>query len=91
MPNPDRVGSIYNFTSPVEHTGCESCKKEIKEGGLATGQIPITGAILKDWKNDRIPELPSSGPFDEHTVEKYLAEKLSWKVITVSPIILVAS
>lgn len=74
---------MYNFTSPIEVTGCESCQKDKQQGGLATGQIPITGAILKDWQNIHIQEFPNDGPFNEQSIEAYLAEKLSWRIITV--------
>jgi tyrosinase len=83
LTNPDRVGSVYNFTSPIDVTGCENCQQEKRTGGLATGQVPITGAMLKDWQNIHIQEFPSDGPFDEHSIETYLAERLHWKIITV--------
>ncbi|KAK5468906.1 hypothetical protein LTR20_003253 [Exophiala xenobiotica] len=82
LTNPDRVGSVYNFTSPIDVTGCENCQHEKTTGGLATGQVPITGAMLKDWQNIHIQEFPSDGPFDEHSIETYLAERLHWKIIT---------
>ncbi len=83
LTNPDRVGSVYNFTSPIDVTGCGNCRQEKQQGGLATGQVPITGAMLKDWQNIHIHEFPSDGPFDEHSIETYLAAKLQWRIITV--------
>ncbi|KAK5431591.1 hypothetical protein LTR34_004710 [Exophiala xenobiotica] len=82
LTNPDRVGSVYNFTSPIDVTGCENCQHEKTTGGLATGQVPITGAMLKDWQNIHIQEFSSDGPFDERSIETYLAERLHWKIIT---------
>jgi len=82
MTNHNRVGSVYNFSAPYTETGCENCKEQIHAGILATGQVPITGAILKDWLNEDIADLPTSGPFNQVAVEQYLHKHLAWSVVS---------
>jgi hypothetical protein len=84
MTNPNRVGSVYNFSASYTETGCENCKGQIKAGVFATGQVPITGAILKDWLDEDIADLPASGPFNQAAVEEYLHKHLEWRIVSVS-------
>ncbi|KZT38875.1 Di-copper centre-containing protein [Sistotremastrum suecicum HHB10207 ss-3] len=75
-----RVGSIYNFSTPAHSTGttdgCENCRIQEDAHTLATGQVPITHALLQDVQDDEKP-LSSLNP-DE--VEAYLTQTLHWKV-----------
>lgn len=84
MSNLNRVGSVYNFSSPIETSGCENCKEQAEAGELLTGQVPITGAILKDWLNRDIADMPTDGAFDEAAIERYLAKNFEWRVASVS-------
>lgn len=79
--NPNLVGGVYNFSAPIDHSGCQNCQEQLDAGALATGQVPITGAVLKDWVNVAVPGLPTSGPFNEATVSAYLKDHFQWRVV----------
>jgi hypothetical protein len=81
--DPNRVGSVYNFRSQFRQSGCQNCKDQVRNKVQATGQIPITGAIIKDYLNDDIVDFPSEGLFNEATLGSYLQKNLTWKVVNV--------
>jgi hypothetical protein len=75
-----KVGDVYNFSAPPDTLGrgaqgCENCNRQILEGTLVTGQVPITRAI---WISPDVNEL------DEDAVKEYLTQHLRWEVIMVS-------
>lgn len=74
-----KVGDVYNFSAPPDALGrsaqgCENCNRQILEGTLVTGQVPITRAL---WMAPNVNEL------DENEVRQYLAQHLRWTVIMV--------
>lgn len=75
-----KVGSVYNFSTPAHTTGgpdgCENCRNQEEAATLATSQVPITDALLRDVENKD----KSLGTLKPEEVEKYLKEKLNWKV-----------
>lgn len=79
-----RVGQVYNFSTPLEAVddsgrSCENCHKQQESQAIATGQVLITNALLKDIKDDGKP-LESLRPAE---VEAYLREHLVWTVTAV--------
>ena len=80
-----KVGDVYNFSAPPNTIGrgpegCENCNRQILEGTLVTGQVPITRAI---WLASNVDEL------NEDEVQQYLTAHLHWDVILVSTSILI--
>jgi Tyosinase C-terminal domain len=74
-----KVGDVYNFSAPPDSLGrsaqgCENCNRQILEGTLVTGQVPITRAL---WMAPNVNEL------DENEVKQYLTQHLRWTVIMV--------
>jgi len=74
---------VYNFSAPYTSTGCANCEQQAKDRELVTGQVPITGAIAKDWLNTEVDDLPAEGPFDQTPIEQYLEKHLQWRIISV--------
>jgi Tyosinase C-terminal domain len=77
------MSSTYNFGSQFRQSGCQNCKDQVRNKVQATGQIPITGAIIKDYLNDDSVDFPSEGLFNEATLGSYLQTNLTWKVVNV--------
>lgn len=74
-----KVGDVYNFSAPPDALGrgaqgCENCNRQILEGTLVTGQVPITQAL---WMAPNVNEL------DENEVKEYLTQHLRWTVTMV--------
>jgi tyrosinase len=75
--NENLVGSIYNFSTSINQSGCKNCKNQAETNTLHTGQVPITGAMIKDAVNTDI------GDFNHWTqdeIQAYLKKHLSWRV-----------
>ena len=80
-----RAGQVYNFSTPLEAAddntrSCKNCHKQQESQAIATGQVLITNALLKDIQDDGKP-LESLRPAE---VEAYLREHLVWTVTAVS-------
>jgi hypothetical protein len=75
-----KVGSVYNFSTPVYTTGgpggCENCRRQEESGALSKSQAHITRSLLREIE-DQTKELRSLEPRE---VEAYLRERLLWKV-----------
>jgi tyrosinase len=86
-----QVGEIYNFSDPVEfgERGCENCQKNARERLKATGQVPLTNALLTRFKQQiphesedgEISILKSMAPED---VVPFLQKNFHWRVTDVS-------
>ncbi|KZS89008.1 hypothetical protein SISNIDRAFT_238434 [Sistotremastrum niveocremeum HHB9708] len=83
----NEVGQVYNFSSPLRAIGgpvpCENCQEQQNNHAVATGEVPITAALLHIHKN---PGQYSSGNLASlrtQDVKPYLRKSLNWKVIKV--------
>ncbi|TVY40445.1 Tyrosinase [Lachnellula subtilissima] len=45
------VGNFAVFGKPLETTGCGKCKQDAKDNVEVTGTVPLTAALLKEFKN----------------------------------------
>ncbi|KAF1814577.1 Di-copper centre-containing protein [Eremomyces bilateralis CBS 781.70] len=81
---PAYVGCVVTFSSPLpedeEEPHCENCRRQLTEGSLATGQVPITEAILDHIEDSGTP----LDAIDPKAVDEYLTDRLTWKVIRIT-------
>ncbi|KAK3320228.1 hypothetical protein B0T19DRAFT_479192 [Cercophora scortea] len=83
------VGSVYNFSMPLDPTGegdvtvqhCANCAKQHNDGVLSTAQIPLTIPLYNAAIDDEVKGISNLSP-DE--VEPYLASQLSWVAVSMS-------
>lgn len=78
---PNRLGTIFTFSRFNPQDTCLNCKDQIEAGDLSTGQITITGAMIKDVEDNFNPDAENLTPSG---IETYLQRFLSWKIVTVS-------
>jgi tyrosinase len=82
----DHVGSVYNFSSPTPRSGdvtCENCNKQREAKTLATGQVPITSALIHRFRQS---DLLLSNCMKQEYVEPWLQKNLDWRVTLVREI-----
>lgn len=77
------VGQVFNFSSQAEgrgtgEGGCASCAADQADGVLASGQVILTGVLIKLVNSGIIPDL------EEDTIQAYLKENLHWRIKNVS-------
>ncbi|KAI1854460.1 hypothetical protein JX266_000578 [Neoarthrinium moseri] len=78
---PNRLGTVFTFSRFNPAETCASCKGQINQGDLSTGQIPIMGAMTKDVED---PFVADADGMDPDRIGRYLERFLVWKIVTLT-------
>ncbi|TAQ88827.1 hypothetical protein B7494_g2828 [Chlorociboria aeruginascens] len=70
------VGTFVALGKNPHTTGCGKCKSDAEANVMVTGTIPLTSALLKEYKNGNV------GSLEKENVLAYLREHLHWRVTT---------
>jgi tyrosinase len=68
------IGTFAVFGKDPSTTGCEKCKDDAEENVIVTGTVPLTSAIVKQYKQGNI------GSLDKENVLPWLTKNLHWRV-----------
>ncbi|KAH8653928.1 tyrosinase precursor [Tricladium varicosporioides] len=68
------VGAVTVFGKEAETTGCGKCKEDAEENVVITGTVPLTAALMKEYKKG------SLGALSKENVLPWLRENLHWRV-----------